>query len=131
MNGTQIDKKTQDALLSALHNAKAHSRQMQIKREKQLWKEIKTPCNLIDVLNLLKKTELDDIRKKLEFKGMSSLNKGALANELARLIPIQFKNILLTLDKERYDLIHEIVSNGKYSILNREFPISKIVVLME
>jgi hypothetical protein len=131
MIDTQIDKKTQDALLSALHNAKAHSRQMQIKREKQLWKEIKTPCNLIDVLNLLKKTELDDIRKKLELKGMSSLNKGALASELARLIPIHLENILLTLDQERYDLIHEIVRNGRSTISNREFPISQIVVLME
>ncbi|MEH7440607.1 SEC-C metal-binding domain-containing protein [Neobacillus drentensis] len=131
MNGTQVDKKTQDALLRAVHNANAHSRELQIKREKQLWKEIETPCNLNDVLSLLKKNELDSIRKRLDLKGLSSLNKGALASELERLIPVNFQKVLFTLDQERYDLIHEIVKNSRCLISNGKMSISKVESLME
>jgi hypothetical protein len=131
MIDTKIDKKTENTLLRALHNAKAHSRQMQMRREKELWKQIDTPCRLIDVLSLLKKNELDSIRKRLDLKGLSSLNKGALASELERLIPANFKKILHMLDQERYDLIRKIVSNSRYSISNSRFTISKVESLME
>ena len=131
MNGTQLDKKTQDTLLRAVDRANDHSRQLQKRREKELWKEIDTPCRLINLLSLLKKHELDSIRKRLDLKGLSSLNKGALASELERLIPIHFKKILHMLDQERYDLISEIVKSSRYTISNGGFPISKIESLME
>ncbi|WML58800.1 SEC-C metal-binding domain-containing protein [Neobacillus sp. PS2-9] len=131
MNGTQLDKKTQDTLLRAVDRAKDHSRQLEMRREKELWKEIDTPCRHIDLLSLLKKHELDSIRKRLDLKGLSTLNKGALASELERLIPIHFEKILHKLDQERYDLIHEIVKNSKYTIKNNEISISKVETLME
>lgn len=128
---TKYDKKTEDALLRTLYNVKEHTRQQQIKREKQLWKEISTPSSLIDLLGLLKKDDLDSIRKRLDLKGLSSLNKGGLASELERLIPLHFEQILHTFDQERYDLIQEIVKNSRYIIKNNEFSITKVDSLME
>jgi hypothetical protein len=131
MNDTKIDKKTSDALLRALYNMKEQSLQMQVKREKQIWKDISSPCNLIDVLSLLKKDELDTIRKRLDLRGISSLKKGELALELERKIPVHFERILFTLDQERYDILQKISKNGRYAISTNEFLFSKVRSLME
>ena len=95
MNDTKIDKKTSDALLSALYKMKEQSLQMQVKREKQIWKDISSPCNLMDVLSLLKKDELDSIRKRLDLRGISSLKRESLLTNLNRRYPFILKEFSL------------------------------------
>ncbi|MFZ3590581.1 YecA family protein [Bacillus sp. DJP31] len=130
MNKT-IDKKTRDTLLNALEKMTAHSRQLQDKREQQLWKSFETPCNLSDVLSYLTKSELDSIRQNLDLRGISALKKGELAEVLEQSIPHKLKDILYKFDLERYDLLHKIIKKTKVSIKDSEFSISKIRSLRE
>lgn len=108
----KIDNKTAITLLNALKSMQDDIRVMQDKKENSLWGEVIIPCNLNNVLNILKKDELDSIRKNLAFKNLSSLKKQELATVLSGLIPINYKNVLYSLDKERYDLIKSIVINS-------------------
>ena len=55
---------------------------------------------------------MDIIRKKYDFKNLSSLKKAELAFELAKLIPLKFKNVIYTLDQSRYDFIKIIIKNS-------------------
>ena len=88
----QIDKKTEAVLMKALENAKAFGQRLQENREKRLWKEVNIPCSLHEAMNGLTKNEMDKIRKNYDFKNLSALKKPELAAELARLIPLKFKN---------------------------------------
>ncbi|WP_108669059.1 YecA family protein [Peribacillus acanthi] len=126
----KLDKKTRNKIINAIQGAKEHTRQLQVKREEKIWKMIETPCQLINVLNLLTKDELDDIRKQLRLKGMSSLKKGELAAELSHSIPSHFEQVLYTLDQERTDLIQQIFNNSGMLHISDEFPISKITSMM-
>ena len=126
----KIDQKTQKALLEALARAKEYSRQLQDKREQQLWKKINIPVKLSDALNNLSKKELDKIRQNLGLKNLSSLKKGELACELVNLIPAKFKDILYVFDRERYDLVKRMVSNDS-SIMDDSISVSKVESLME
>lgn len=107
-----IDKKTELALISALENVKAYGQQLQDRREKRLWKEIDVPCDLRATLDGLTKDQMDKIRKKFNFKNVSSLKKSELAAKLTELIPLKFRNALYTLDKSRYNIIKKIVRNS-------------------
>lgn len=108
----KIDSKTAITLLNALKSMQDDIRVLQDKREDSLWSEVIIPCNLNDVLNNFKKDELDLIRKNLAFKNLSSLKKQELATVLSGLIPINYKSVLYSLDKEGYDLIKSIVINS-------------------
>jgi hypothetical protein len=68
---------------------------LQNKRENSFWREIIIPCNLNDVLNNLKKDELDLIKKNLEFKNLSSLKKQELALVLSKLIAISHTTMMI------------------------------------
>ncbi|WP_163100165.1 YecA family protein [Peribacillus alkalitolerans] len=125
----KLDQKTMNKMINAIEGAKEYTRHLQVKREEKLWKEIETPCQLIDFLRLLTKDELDEIRKQLKLKGMSSLKKGELAGELSRSIPFHFKQVLFTLDQERTDLIQQIIKNSGTLLLSDEYPISKITTM--
>ena len=107
-----IDKKTEAALVKALENAKVYSQQLQENREKQLWKKVDIPCSLYDAIKDLKKSEMDTIRKNYDFKNLSSLRKAELASELAKLIPLNFKKVIYSLDQGRYDLVKVIIKNA-------------------
>ena len=93
----RIDKRTEAALIKALENAKAFSQQLQENREKRLWEKVNIPCRLYDAINGLTKAEMDTIRKNYDFKNLSSLKKSELASELARLIPLKFKQVIYIL----------------------------------
>ncbi|KPU45176.1 hypothetical protein OXPF_13030 [Oxobacter pfennigii] len=108
----KIDKKTKEALIKAMEYAKAYNQQLQENREKRLWKKVDIPCSLYDAINGLTKAEMDAIRKNYDFKNLSSLKKAELASELARLIPLKFKNVVYTLDKSRYDFIKIVIENS-------------------
>lgn len=125
----KIDQKTQKALLEALARAKEHSRQLQDKREQQLWKKINIPVKLSDALNNLSKNELDKIRQNLGLKNLSSLKKGDLTGKLINLIPVKFKDILYVLDLERYDMVKRMLKNVGPVIANN-ISVSKVESLM-
>ncbi len=108
----KIDKKTEAMLTKALENAKAFGQRLQENREKRLWKEVNIPCSLLETMNRLSKDEMDKIRKNYDFKKLSALKKPELAAELARLIPLKFKNAIYALDQGRYDFIKTIVRNS-------------------
>ncbi|ODA40030.1 hypothetical protein [Desulfosporosinus sp. BG] len=125
----KIDQKTQKALLEALSKAKEHSRQLQDKREQQLWKKIHIPVKLSDALNNLSKNELDKIRQNLGLKNLSSLKKGDLTGKLVNLIPVKFKDILNVLDLERYDMVKRMLKNAGLVMANN-ISVSKVESLM-
>ncbi len=108
----KIDKKTEAALVKALENVKAFGQRLQENREKRLWKEVNIPCSLHEAVNELTKDEMDKIRKNYDLKNLSALKKPQLAAELARLIPLKFKNAIYTLDQGRYDFIKSIIGNS-------------------
>lgn len=108
----KIDKKTEAMLMKALGNAKVFGQRLQENREKRLWKEVNIPCSLHEVINRLTKDEMDKIRKNYDFTNLSALKKPELAAELARLIPLKFKNAIYALDQGRYDFVKTIIRNS-------------------
>lgn len=126
----QIDKKTRDALIGALEKAKNGIQKIQERRERSLWKNVNVPCTLYDALNNLTKYQMDTIRKNYGFKNLSSLKKGELALELAKLIPMKFEEIMYMWDKGIYDLIKSMDKNSGI-IPYKDFPLWQIEVLMK
>jgi hypothetical protein len=108
----KMDRQTQTALLNALEAAKAHGQKWEDAREQRLWKKVNIPCPLSDAINGLSKNEMDRIRKNLNLANLSSLRKEELATELAKLIPVKFKQVIYTLDQGRYDLVRMIVNHS-------------------
>ena len=100
--------------IKALDDAKAYTKQLMEMKEKELWKKISMPCNLLDLLNGLLKNELEKIRQAYKLEGLSGYKKGELALELARQIPVCFIYFLHSLDQNRYDLIQAIVKNNGF-----------------
>lgn len=125
----KIDQKTQKVLLEALEKSQEYSRQLQDKREQQLWKKINIPVKLSDALNNLSKNELDKIRQNLGLKNLSSLKKGDLTGKLVNLIPVKFKDILYVLDTERYDMVKRMLKNAG-PVMANSIPVSKVESLM-
>lgn len=125
------DDKVGKALLKALESMQAHGREQEYKRQKEVWKNIEVPCTLTDALVNLKKHEMDQIRKNLDLKNLSSLKKGELARELAQLIPSRFEHVLYIMDKERYDIIKEAINNSGRFKVNDTFPFRKVESLRD
>lgn len=125
----KIDKNDKEMLLKALDNVKEFSRKLQENREKQLWRKVEIPCTLSDAVKGLTKLDMDNIRKKLELKNLSSLKKAEMAAELARLIPGKFRKVLYLLDQGRYGLIKEIAKRG--GVINGSMAIARVEPLME
>ncbi|WP_423409038.1 SEC-C metal-binding domain-containing protein [Heyndrickxia sp. MSNUG] len=126
-----MDQKTINTLINAMERAKAHNQELKMKWEDKLWKQVDEPYRLIDALPMLTKDELDNIRKKLELSGVSTLKKAELAVELARVIPTRFEKALLTFDKERYELIKKIIKNDGVMPVDDQFPRIKIKSLRD
>lgn len=106
------DEKTAKILYEVMDSVKALSRELQEKRDKSLWKEIKMPYNLGDIIHGLKKSEMTHIRQNLGIKYLSSLNKDDLASELTKLLPIFFEYTIRKFDRSLFDLITSIVHNS-------------------
>ncbi|MCQ2009478.1 SEC-C metal-binding domain-containing protein [Sporolactobacillus sp. STSJ-5] len=124
-----MEKKKEATLLYTLEGAKDHKQKLRDQREKRFWKIVELPCGFKATLNRLTKDELDQIRRNYQFKGISSLKKAEMASELARLIPLTFQNIIVTLDQRRYDLIETIVKHSGMTAA-RGLSVSTIEVFM-
>lgn len=108
----KIDQETARGLLIAMQKLKEHTLQLEENRQKRLWKKVDVPCSLHDALNRLSKAELDAIRKNYKFSNLSALKKKALADELARLIPLKYRDVLYLLDQSRCDFIKAIIAES-------------------
>lgn len=126
-----MDQKTINELKNAMERAKVHHQKLKVKWEEKLWIQVDEPYRLIDALPMLTKNELDDIRKKLELSGISTLKKAELAVKLALVIPTRIEEALLTFDKERYEIIKKIIKNGGVMPVDDQFPIFKITSLRD
>ncbi|CAN7552148.1 YecA family protein [Rossellomorea sp. LjRoot5] len=126
----KADKKTRDALLRGLKGLKEMQEDMEAKRARGIWKDIKPGSTLIEALSILKKDEVDSIRKAYEFQGMSSLKKAEMALEVSMLVPHSFEKMLHRLDQERYDLLKRIIQSDGFLILDHDFSTKKLTTLM-
>lgn len=125
-----MDRKTREAILSAVGRGMAYERSLQEKRDQRLWKEVSLPSGLGDVLENLTKGELDDIRKTLDIRGVSSLKKKELAQRLEEEIPARFKSILHRFDQERYTLIQKAAKNSGSIAIPKSISLKNIKSLM-
>jgi len=82
------------------------------KREAEMWNASGESNKLEDILKSRKKHELDEIRKAYRFRGISSLNKKDLAEELANLIPQHFVSTLHVLDQKRYQFVKQMAKHS-------------------
>ncbi|OIK09764.1 hypothetical protein BIV60_22990 [Bacillus sp. MUM 116] len=86
------------------------------KQDQKHWGKINVPLTLQEQLGKLTKAELDDIRKSLDLKGVSSLKKAELISVLLEMIPKSLEQICLPFDAERFRLLTKIAHNGGYMI---------------
>ncbi|GGM42445.1 preprotein translocase subunit SecA [Paraliobacillus quinghaiensis] len=126
-----ITTKDKTLLTDAIEGAKSIRAQQDKKNEQHLFQAIEDLQAPLTVhLNRLTKQQMDKIRKKLNLKGISSLNKAALAKELERLIPENIEKFFNIIDQERYELVTSICENNGIALAD-DVPLSKVEALME
>ncbi|WP_102401564.1 SEC-C metal-binding domain-containing protein [Haloimpatiens massiliensis] len=85
------------------------------KLENKLFNKIKEDYNLKDFLTIMTKEELNEIRKKLELKGISNLKKQELIVELQNGILNSLDNTINKLNNEEKEILKSLVENkGTY-----------------
>jgi hypothetical protein len=84
---------------------------MAVNKNKNQKNKITGIASLKEGLSALKVAELQDIRKKLQIKNISSLKKAELIQYLAEAIPILLSNIIRQFDERRLFLIKNIIAN--------------------
>lgn len=125
-----LDLKTLNKIRKGIAQGLKYERELQEKREQKMWRHVSEPFQLESVLNSLSKSELDRIRKNLELKGISGLNKGELIKELVIAIPCHLRRTLSRFDKERYVLFKNIVKHSGKLPLPRNVSVKKVEALM-
>lgn len=125
-----LDLKTLNKIRKGIAQRLKYERELQEKREQKMWRHVSEPFQLESVLNSLSKSELDRIRKNLELKGISGLNKGELIKELVIAIPCHLRRTLSRFDKERYVLFKNIVKHSGKLPLPRNVSVKKVEALM-
>ncbi len=111
---TNTNKQLEKALSSVMTRVKEDQKKKEEQQYKKNWSEIKIPFSLIEGLNKLTKSELDDIRKSLQIKGASGLKKADLIDLLHLKIPELLEEIVLQWDEDRYNILKKIALNDGY-----------------
>ncbi|ETI69879.1 SEC-C metal-binding domain-containing protein [Neobacillus vireti] len=94
---------------------------MEVNKNKNQKNKVTGIASLKEGLSVLKLTDLQDIRKKLQIKNISSLKKAELIQYLAEAIPFLLRNIISQFDERQLFLIKNIISsNGVISAKNVE-----------
>lgn len=98
------------------------------RRIKKLWKQVELPISLKDCLLGLTKGQLDTIRRNLNIKNISALNKNELAEHLAEYQAQNIGNTLRLLDKGRLQLLQIIAKSGGYIVCDDyDFDVSSFI----
>jgi len=112
-------KKEQDIneiMMDVLTGLKEDALKYEARRIRKLWKQVDLPMSLMDCLLDLTKYQLDTIRRNLDVKNVSALNKTEMAEYLAW---YQTRNIVKTLrllDEGRLQLLRLISGSGGYIV---------------
>jgi hypothetical protein len=85
---------------------------MAVNKNKNQMNKITGIASLVEGLSALKVADLQDIRKKLQIKNISSLKKVELIQYLAEAIPFLVRNIISQFDERRLFLIKDIIANN-------------------
>lgn len=85
---------------------------MEVNKNKNQKNKIIGIASLKEALSALKVADLQDIRKKLQIKNISSMKKAELIQSLAEAIPVLFRNIISQFDERRLFLIKNIIANN-------------------
>src|SRR3954462_1927373 len=85
---------------------------MAVNKNKNQMNKITGIASLKEGLSALKVADLQDIRKKLQIKNISSLKKVELIQYLAEEIPFLVRNIISQFDERRLFLIKDIIANN-------------------
>jgi hypothetical protein len=113
-NYSNSDKGTYKKIVHALEGLTDMTKKIQQKQELKSWSDMTVPITLKDALTRLSKDELSGIRKRLDIKKASHLNKGELIELLNKKTPLLLEKLFLTMDPERYNMIKIIIRNGGY-----------------
>ncbi|MBU9723345.1 MULTISPECIES: YecA family protein [Bacillaceae] len=100
------------ALMNAMAGLKDMKRKKEIDRDKKLWSPISLPIRLQEVLTQQTKYELDETRKALALKGVSTLKKAELIELLLEKIPQHLVHMFRLFDERRFSLLSLIVNKG-------------------
>lgn len=84
------------------------------------------PIDLSTILSLVRKDDLDAIRKQLGIKNHSRSTKGKLVETLALQIPDAIQKIFTFFDVERYTIFKEISLSSKGLVRAEKFPPHKL-----
>ncbi|MBM7660323.1 hypothetical protein JOC85_001090 [Bacillus mesophilus] len=104
------------ALKKMLHGLQDMKKEQDEKVHKRHWGVIKIPFTLQEGLGTYTKNELDDIRKKLDVKNVSSLKKAELIEVLEGSIRGNLDDICSLWDSERFNLLLDLA--GKDGHIN-------------
>ncbi|KAB2332336.1 hypothetical protein F7731_17110 [Cytobacillus depressus] len=99
-------------MLNILAELKDMKKKAKVKTDNRFWKELTIPVALNDSLNSLTMDELHAIRKHLNIKKASGLKKAGLIDLFQEKIPALLENVIMTFDKEQWELIQKIIKNG-------------------
>ncbi|MDQ6596264.1 hypothetical protein E2K98_23600 [Bacillus salipaludis] len=116
MSNNVMDKQLEEGLLKALSGLKKVSKDIEVKQDQKHWGNLNVPVTLQEQLGKMTKSELDNIRKNLELKGVSSLKKAELVTVLQEMIPKTLEKVCLPFDAERLRLLTKIAHNGGHMI---------------
>lgn len=94
---------------------------MEVNKNRNPKSKINGITSLKEGLSALRVTDLQEIRKKLQIKNISTLKKGELIQYLAERIPFLIRNMISQYDERRLFLIKNIIANnGAISAKNVE-----------
>ncbi|MED1470367.1 SEC-C metal-binding domain-containing protein [Bacillus salipaludis] len=116
MSNKVMDKQLEKGLLKALSGFKKMSKDIEGKQEQKHWGNLNVPVTLQEQLGKMTKSELDNIRKNLDLKGVSSLKKAELVTVLQEMIPKSLEQVCLPFDAECFRLLTKIAHNGGHMI---------------
>ncbi|NLO97722.1 MAG: zinc chelation protein SecC [Peptococcaceae bacterium] len=114
----RVDNKMQPDMFKTLAEMYEQNRRLQEKREQKIWTTVVLPVRLAGTFSRLTKNDLDPIRKNLNLKNMSTLNKHDLIQQLVKIIPSKFIEVLNFLDEERCELLVKMVKRGGFISAN-------------
>lgn len=105
-------KLVEEMMVNLIEGMRADRERWANKRESELWRGMSAPFNLRVFLERLTKDELINIRKNLNLKGISSLNKKQLTDVLEEELVGSLEQIISSLDSNQYKDVNRIINNN-------------------